>query len=60
MGTIRFPDRMDHAHALQLMPNPGGYQAYMITFPRDDDLSAIVDVIRPLRLVKHFLPHVIF
>ncbi|KAK1773444.1 hypothetical protein QBC45DRAFT_81201 [Copromyces sp. CBS 386.78] len=33
-----------------LMPNPGGYQAYMITFPRDDDLSAIVDKIRPLRL----------
>ncbi|KAE9979429.1 hypothetical protein EG327_007034 [Venturia inaequalis] len=33
-----------------LMPNPGGYQAYMITFPRDDDLSAIVDTIRPLRL----------
>lgn len=38
----------------QLMPNPGGYQAYMITFPRDDDLSAIVDTIRPLRLVRHF------
>lgn len=37
----------------QLMPNPGGYQAYMITFPRDDNLSAIVDIIRPLRLVRH-------
>jgi hypothetical protein len=37
----------------QLMPNPGGYQAYMITFPRDDNLSAIVDTIRPLRLVRH-------
>ncbi|KAK3328211.1 putative D-lactate dehydrogenase [Cercophora scortea] len=33
-----------------LMPNPGGYQAYMITFPRDDDLPKIVDIIRPLRL----------
>ncbi|KAI3529091.1 vanillyl-alcohol oxidase [Colletotrichum filicis] len=33
-----------------LMPNPGGYQAYMITFPREDDLSEIVDIIRPLRL----------
>ena len=33
------------------MPNPGGYQAYMITFPRDEDLGAIVDIIRPLRLV---------
>ncbi|KAG7070985.1 vanillyl-alcohol oxidase [Colletotrichum scovillei] len=33
-----------------LMPNPGGYQAYMIIFPREDDLSEIVDIIRPLRL----------
>ncbi|OCL14615.1 vanillyl alcohol oxidase, partial [Glonium stellatum] len=33
-----------------LMPNPGGYQPYMITFPRDDDLEAVVDTIRPLRL----------
>lgn len=32
------------------MPNPGGYQAYMITFPKDNDLEAIVDIIRPLRL----------
>lgn len=35
----------------QLMPNPGGYQAYMITLPRDDDLHAAMDVIRPLRMV---------
>jgi hypothetical protein len=35
------------------MPNPGGYQAYMITFEKDDDLPAIVDVIRPLRLVSN-------
>ncbi|OJJ38082.1 hypothetical protein ASPWEDRAFT_168015 [Aspergillus wentii DTO 134E9] len=33
-----------------LMPNPGGYQAYMITLPRDEDLHAAVDIIRPLRL----------
>ena len=39
-----------------LMPNPGGYQAYLITFPRDEDLSAIVDIIRPLRLVCTPLP----
>ena len=32
------------------MPNPGGYQPYLITFPRDEDLPQIVDVIRPLRL----------
>ena len=33
-----------------LMPNPGGYQAYMITFPRDDDLKQIVEILRPLRI----------
>lgn len=35
------------------MPNPGGYQAYMITLPRDEDLHRAVDIIRPLRLVGH-------
>ncbi|KAL4861875.1 hypothetical protein BDV12DRAFT_207686 [Aspergillus spectabilis] len=33
-----------------LMPNPGGYQAYMITLPRDKDLHQAVDIIRPLRV----------
>jgi len=33
------------------MPNPGGYQAYMITFPKDEDLHQIIDIIRPLRVV---------
>ncbi|EEA25433.1 D-lactate dehydrogenase, putative [Talaromyces marneffei ATCC 18224] len=32
-----------------LMPNPGGYQAYMITIPTDKDLKTAVDIIRPLR-----------
>jgi hypothetical protein len=33
-----------------LMPNPGGYQSYMITIPREEDLAQAVDIIRPLRL----------
>jgi len=33
-----------------LMPDPGGYQAYMITFPRDEDLHQIIEIIRPLRI----------
>ncbi|RAH82718.1 aryl-alcohol oxidase [Aspergillus japonicus CBS 114.51] len=33
-----------------LMPNPGGYQSYLITLPRDQDLHRAVDIIRPLRL----------
>lgn len=35
---------------LWLMPNPGGYQSYLITFPRDEDLHQAVEIIRPLRL----------
>ena len=33
-----------------LMMNPGGYQAYCITLPRDEDLHAAVEIIRPLRV----------
>ena len=33
-----------------LMANPGGYQAYCITIPRDEDLHAAVEIIRPLRV----------
>lgn len=34
------------------MPNPGGYQFYMITFPRDEDLHKSAEIIGPLRLVR--------
>ena len=37
------------------MPNPGGYQSYLITFPKDEDLHKAVDIIRPLRLVSVFV-----
>ncbi len=33
-----------------LMTNPGGYQSYCVTFPRDEDLHQIVEIIRPLRV----------
>lgn len=33
-----------------LMTNPGGYQAYCITIPRDQDLHAAIEIIRPLRV----------
>lgn len=32
-----------------LMPNPGGYQAYMITLPSDEALFKALDITRPLR-----------
>lgn len=32
------------------MPNPGGYQAYSITFENESDLPQIVEVIRQLRI----------
>jgi len=33
-----------------LMPDPGGYQSYLITFPREEDLHQIIEIIRPLRI----------
>lgn len=33
-----------------LMTNPGGYQSYLITIPRDEDLNQAVEIIRPLRV----------
>lgn len=33
-----------------LMPNPGGYQAYMVTFENESDLPAIVEIVRQLRI----------
>ncbi|KAK9424057.1 putative Vanillyl-alcohol oxidase [Seiridium unicorne] len=35
---------------VSLMMNPGGFQSYLITFPRNDDLQTIVEIMRPLRL----------
>ncbi|KAI0130442.1 hypothetical protein BJ170DRAFT_314997 [Xylariales sp. AK1849] len=35
---------------MTLMPNPGGYESFMYTFPRDEDLAQIIDIIRPLRI----------
>lgn len=33
-----------------LMANPGGYSSYCITFPRDADFHAALEIIRPLRV----------
>ncbi len=33
-----------------LMPEPPGYRPYMIAFENDDDIHALVEVMRPLRL----------
>lgn len=33
-----------------LMTNPGGYQSYMVTLPRDRDLHQALEIIRPLRV----------
>ena len=33
-----------------LMPEPPGYRPYMVTFPEEDDIHAITEAIRPLKL----------
>ena len=35
-----------------LMPPPAGYQVFLFTFPREEDLTALVDIIRPLRIAN--------
>ncbi|KAE8363855.1 hypothetical protein BDV27DRAFT_165209 [Aspergillus caelatus] len=37
-----------------LMPNPGGYQAYMITFPRDNDLDQIFAALQPPHQIHNY------
>ena len=33
-----------------LMPEPPGYRPFLITFPREDDLAAITEIVRPLKV----------
>lgn len=33
-----------------LMPEPPGYRPYLITFPREEDIEQVVEIVRPLRL----------
>ncbi|KAJ5085925.1 vanillyl-alcohol oxidase [Penicillium argentinense] len=33
-----------------LMPNPGDHESYLYTFPNDEDLSQLIEIIRPLRI----------
>lgn len=40
-----------------LMPNPGGFQSYLVTVPNEEDLHPLVETIRPLRL-QNILPNV--
>ena len=33
-----------------LMPEPAGYRPYLITFPREEDIEQVVEIVRPLQL----------
>ncbi|KAJ6005436.1 vanillyl-alcohol oxidase [Penicillium sp. IBT 35674x] len=33
-----------------LMPNPGGHEAYLYTFPKEENLAQLIEIIRPLRI----------
>ncbi|KAK4224442.1 hypothetical protein QBC38DRAFT_16660 [Podospora fimiseda] len=37
---------------MTLMPNPGGYESFMYTFPNEQDLAPLIDIIRPLRIAS--------
>lgn len=34
------------------MPNPGGYEPFMVTYENDSDLEQVIDIIKPLRVVS--------
>lgn len=33
-----------------LMPEPAGYRPYLVTFPREDDIEQVIDILRPLKV----------
>ncbi|KAI8628720.1 vanillyl alcohol oxidase [Xylariaceae sp. FL1651] len=35
---------------MTLMPNPGGYESFMYTFQKEEDLTQLIEIIRPLRI----------
>ncbi|KAF2865470.1 hypothetical protein BDV95DRAFT_507015 [Massariosphaeria phaeospora] len=35
---------------MTLMPNPGGFESFMYTFPNESDLAPLMEIIRPLRI----------
>ncbi|KAH8899922.1 FAD-linked oxidase-like protein [Thozetella sp. PMI_491] len=35
---------------MTLMPNPGGYESFMYTFQKEEDLAPLIEIIRPLRI----------
>ncbi|KAF2710045.1 vanillyl alcohol oxidase [Pleomassaria siparia CBS 279.74] len=35
---------------MTLMPNPGGFESFMYTFPDESSLAPLIDIIRPLRI----------
>ncbi|KAK0742065.1 hypothetical protein B0T21DRAFT_399912 [Apiosordaria backusii] len=35
---------------MTLMPNPGGHESFMYTFPNEEDLGPLMEIIRPLRI----------
>ncbi|KAI1172187.1 vanillyl alcohol oxidase [Nemania sp. FL0916] len=35
---------------MALMPNPGGFESFMYTFHKEEDLTQLIEIIRPLRI----------
>ncbi|KAI0540828.1 hypothetical protein GGR58DRAFT_498703 [Xylaria digitata] len=35
---------------MALMPNPGGFESFAYTFPKEEDLTQLIEIIRPLRI----------
>ncbi|OCL11140.1 vanillyl alcohol oxidase [Glonium stellatum] len=37
---------------MTLMPNPGGYESFMYTFQKEENLAPLIEIIRPLRITN--------
>ncbi|MEE8495756.1 MAG: FAD-binding oxidoreductase [Xanthomonadales bacterium] len=36
--------------SIQLMPEPPGYRPYMVTFPKEEDIEQLTELLRPLKI----------
>lgn len=50
LDRVRMSTLAANIYFYRLMANPGGYQSYLITIPRDEDLHQAIEIIRPLRV----------
>jgi hypothetical protein len=49
---VAFPNQGMH-----LMPNPGGIQVLKVTFPKEEDMITVIDILRPM-MQRHIIGNI--